>query len=154
MRKYTMQSVCRAVIHFTLIGALGLILTASVLDSLYAQNFGLSMTTAQYSNKRTVWNHNETILNTVNVNPKTFGKKWTAQLDGQVYGAPLFVSGVVIGGEAHDVVYAVTEHNLIYALDAETGAELWPMPYFLDAYGSQSLLGCGSISPDVGITGT
>ena len=67
---------------------------------------------------------------------------WKAQLDGAVYGQPLVVG---------DTVYAATEHDTVYALDAGTGAVRWsthigePMP--------RSQLPCGNIDP-LGITST
>src|SRR5207249_10547451 len=67
---------------------------------------------------------------------------WKAQLDGAVYGQPLVVG---------DTVYAATEHDTVYALDAGTGTVRWsthvgePMP--------RSQLPCGNIDP-LGITST
>ena len=67
---------------------------------------------------------------------------WHARLDGAVYGQPL-----VIG----DRLYAATEHDTIYALNADTGRVIWsrhlgrPVPV--------SDLPCGNIDP-LGITGT
>jgi hypothetical protein len=53
----------------------------------------------QYDNGHTGWNQNETALNVRNVNAATFGKKWQIQLGGSIKAAPLYVSGVTIGGE-------------------------------------------------------
>lgn len=67
---------------------------------------------------------------------------WRVVLDGAVYGQPL-----VIGKR----VYAGTENDTVYALDAGTGAVVWskhlgtPVP--------KSALPCGNIDP-LGITGT
>jgi outer membrane protein assembly factor BamB len=129
-------------------------MTATMLTSLYAE--GPAMTTVRYNNGRTGWNPAETVLTVETVNPKTFGQQWATKLDGQIYGAPLYVSGVVIGGRAYDVVYVATENNYIYALNAESGEPLWPRPYNLGTPGLQSLVldGCGSIYPNIGITST
>jgi outer membrane protein assembly factor BamB len=66
-----------------------------------------------------------------------------AQLDGSVWAQPL-----VVGSR----VYVATENDTIYALDAATGHVVWqqhvgsPVP--------SGNLGCGNISPTVGITST
>jgi len=53
------------------------------------------------------------------------GLKWTANVDGKVTAQPLFVSGVTVNGQVHDVVIAATTQNSLYAIDADTGAQLW-----------------------------
>jgi polyvinyl alcohol dehydrogenase (cytochrome) len=69
-------------------------------------------------------------------------RAWEAKLDGAVYGQPLVVG---------DVVYAATENDTVYALDAGSGRLLWsahvgtPVP--------RSNLPCGNIDP-LGITST
>jgi len=117
-------------------------------------NYGRYMATVQYDNARTGWNPYEVVLNTDNVNPETFGKKWSALLDGQLFGAPLYVGGVVIDGEPYNVVYVATENNLIYALNAEDGQPLWSLPYFLGTPAPSAMLDFALITPVVGITGT
>lgn len=70
-------------------------------------------------------------------------RRWSAQLDGAVYGQPLVVGGMVI---------AATENDSVYALNQSTGAVIWrshlgpPVP-------QSQLNGCGDIFP-LGITGT
>src|SRR5262249_13309272 len=118
---------------------------------------GRSVTTLRYNNARTGWNQYETVLNIDNVNPATFGKLWAKPLDGgRIYTAPLYVSGVMIKGEARSVVYVATETNLVYALDADTGAEVWPEPYLLGSPLPMAGQGrpCASVGPILGITGT
>jgi outer membrane protein assembly factor BamB len=67
---------------------------------------------------------------------------WHARTDGAVYGQPIVVGGTV---------YAGTEHDTVYALDAATGTVRWsthlgtPVPL--------ADLPCGNIDP-LGITGT
>jgi polyvinyl alcohol dehydrogenase (cytochrome) len=69
-------------------------------------------------------------------------QRWTAHLDGAVYGQPLVVGSTVI---------AATENDSVYALNESTGAVVWrqhlgtPVPL--------SALQCGDIDP-LGITGT
>src|SRR5207237_720816 len=80
-------------------------------------------------NSSTGQNLAETILTPANVNTATFGKIFTAALDGQVYAQPLIMTGVSITTGAqqgpHDVAYVATEHDSLYAIDANNGAVLW-----------------------------
>jgi hypothetical protein len=71
----------------------------------------------------------ETVLTPANVNSASFGKVFTTTLDGQVYAQILAVANVnVTRGTSlgiHNVLYAATMHNSLYAIDASTGAILW-----------------------------
>lgn len=72
-------------------------------------------------NFRTGLNSNEAILSPGNVNSNTFSKLWTYGVDGFVYAQPLYVSGVVIPGQGiHNLLYVATEHNSVYALEADS----------------------------------
>jgi putative pyrroloquinoline-quinone-binding quinoprotein len=70
-------------------------------------------------------------------------RSWTAQLDGQVYAEPL-----VVGSR----VYAATENNSVYALNARTGRVMWRRNLGVPV--DASTLPCGNITPVTGITGT
>ena len=68
----------------------------------------------------------ETALTPADVNASQFGKLATTSLDGTVYAQPLYVAGVAVSGQGvHNVVYVATEHDSLYAIDADTGAVLW-----------------------------
>ncbi len=101
-------------------------------------------------------NLSETSLTTANVNATDFGKLFSTAVDGQVYAQPLFLSGVSIGGAAHNVVFVATEHDSVYAIDADSGAILWQKNY-LQA-GERTLttsdVGTNDLSPQIGLTGT
>jgi outer membrane protein assembly factor BamB len=77
----------------------------------------------------------ETVLTPSNVNPTDFGRLFTAALDGPIYAQPLYVQNVdITRGSSigvHSVVYVVTMHDSLYAIDANTGAILW-QDSFLD----------------------
>ena len=71
----------------------------------------------------------ETTLTPKNVNASTFGKLFASGLDGFAFAQPLYVAGVnVTTGSSpgmHNVVYVATEHDSVYAFDADSGALLW-----------------------------
>jgi hypothetical protein len=96
----------------------------------------------------------ETTLTLANVNSTTFGKLRFLPADGKVDGQPLFVTNLTIGATTHNVVYVVTEHDSIYAYDADSGAALWQKS--LAAAGETSSLdsGCTDLTPEIGITAT
>lgn len=116
----------------------------------------VNVTTYQYSNARTGANLNESILTPANVNASQFGKLFTYPLDGVTYAQPLVLSNVPIGGAAHNAVYVATEHNSVYAIDADSAATLWHVN--LTPAGGTTVpwqnVDCGQIQPEIGITGT
>jgi hypothetical protein len=85
--------------------------------------------TSRNDNSRTGANLFEAELTPSNVNVDSFGLLYTRNLDGKVYVQPLFVPGVKIKHRGkHDIVYVVTEHDTVYAFDANdvTGSTpLW-----------------------------
>jgi len=116
----------------------------------------INVTTYQYNNARTGANLNETILTPSNVNADQFGKLFTFALDGVTYAQPLYLSSVNIGGASHNVVYIATEHDSVYAIDADSGQALWHVN--LTPAGGTTVpytdVGCGQIQPEIGITST
>jgi hypothetical protein len=122
----------------------------------------VAVLTQHNDNQRTGANLNETILNTSNVKPGTFGKLFTREVDGHIYAQPLYVPGVTIPNKGiHNVVYVATQHNSVYAFDADNpliSAPLWhvnlgqsaPVPAdFGNRYGPFE-----DIAVEVGITST
>ena len=79
-----------------------------------------------YHNDRGAWtgqNVGETILSPSNVKNGSFGLLFKVGVDGKVDAEPLYKPGVTIPGRgAHNVVYAATEHDTVYAFDANSGA--------------------------------
>ncbi len=87
---------------------------------------GVGVETYHNDNARTGQNLNETRLTPITVSASTFGKIGFFPADGKVDAQPLYAPGVVIPGQgAHNVLYVVTEHDSVYAFDADTGAVLW-----------------------------
>ena len=85
----------------------------------------MNVYTRSYDTSRTGANLQETILNPANVNATNFGKLWTFHTDGEIYAQPLYVSNLAIAGGTHNVVFVESMLNTVYALDADTGAQLW-----------------------------
>ncbi len=86
------------------------------------------VTTYHYDTGRTGAVLTETILNTTNVDVTTFGKLFSLAVDGQIYAQPLYVPAVGIPSQGiHNVVYVATEHNSVYAFDADSvqAGPLW-----------------------------
>ena len=114
----------------------------------------VDVTTYHVDVARTGLNPNETTLTTSNVAAATFGLLRTLPVDGKVDGQPLYLSGLSIGGQSHNVVYAVTEHDSVYAFDADTGAQLWKTSILGSGESTSGDHGCGQITPEIGITST
>ncbi len=124
----------------------------------------INVLTNRYDNARSGSNTNETILTTSNVNAATFGFKFSAPVTGRVYGQPLYVSNLTVGGAQHNVVYVATEHNVVYAFDADDGTQLWattlePPATLGSGAGATYNPGCadmgsGATMYEVGITST
>ena len=81
--------------------------------------------TGGYDPNRSNSNLKETILNTSNVNPATFGKIFTRAVDGNIYGQPLWLPGSTPG--ATNVVFTATMHNTVFAFDADIAANSTPV---------------------------
>ncbi len=79
-----------------------------------------SVLTANYDNQRTSANIYETVLSTANVARGSFGKIGSFPVDGQVYAQPLYAAGVAVGGSKHNVLFIATQHDSVYAYDADS----------------------------------
>jgi hypothetical protein len=77
--------------------------------------------------KRTGWNANEKILKQSNVNPASFGKIFTRQVDDQIWAQPLVVSNLTINGKLRNVVFTATANNSVYAFDADQATANTPL---------------------------
>lgn len=94
--------------------------------------------TQHNDNGRTGQNRNEKILTPTNVNATTFGKVFSYSVDGQIYAQPLYVPNVSIPGQGiHNVVYAETQNDSLYAFDADglSPNALWRVSFVNPAAG-------------------
>ena len=158
LRRKAAQSACR----LQVIGYLAFALLAACIP-IDAQ---VSVTTWRNDTQRDGQNLNETTLNLSNVNTNQFGLLFSQPVDGYVYAQPLYLPNITIGGQAHNVVFVATEHDSVYAFDADTnggsnGFPLWFASLLTTAHGaapgattvSSEILGT-DIYPETGITGT
>jgi hypothetical protein len=120
----------------------------------------LDVVTYHYDNLRTGQNVNEMTLTPANVNVSTFGKLGEFSVDGLVDAQPLLLSNLAISGQGtRNVLYAVTEHDSIYAFDADSitaagGTVLWRVSALLAGETPSDNRGCTQVSPEIGITST
>jgi hypothetical protein len=122
----------------------------------------VNVLTANYGIDRTNANLEETLLTPANVQRGSFGKLGVLPADGQVFAQPLYLSGLTIPDQgSHNVLFVATEHNSVYAYDADSADSptlYWhrnlgpsvPSTLFADAEGAPYT----DIAPEVGITST
>jgi len=104
---------------------------------------------------RTGQNLQETTLTTANVNSTSFGKIGFYAVDGRVDAQPLYASNETVPGNgSHNVLIVPTEHDSVYAFDADTGAVLWQTTMLKTGEQSSDPRNCGQVSPEIGVTST
>ena len=121
----------------------------------YAQ---VSVLTCHNDNFRTGANTNETILTPANVSSNIFRRLFARSVDGYVYAQPLVAAGVNLPKRGvKNVVYVATEHDSVYAFDADTGHSYWHaklLPKHGKTVSSIEDAGCDDLVPEIGITST
>lgn len=121
--------------------------------------------TARNDNSRSGANLGETILTPQNVNTNTFGRLFSLSVDGYVYAQPLYKAQVNIpagpGLGVHNVLYVVTEHDSVYAFDANGNnppqGYLWKVSFLgpgVTTLSAPADVGTQDIVPEIGITST
>ena len=113
----------------------------------------VDVVTQHNDTQRTGWNAQETVLTASNVKSTTFGLLHAVTLDDQVDAQPLVLANEPIGGANRTVVYAVTENNTVYAIDAASGTVLLHKNFGTPV--SKSVFGnCNNNAAHVGIAAT
>ena len=115
--------------------------------------------TAQYDNARSGATVHEVTLEPANVNSRQFGKIFSFKVDGDVYAQPLYLPRVPIPGKGlHNVVYIATEHDSVYAFDADgrPSEPLWHASFLSSGVRAvpSGDVSCPFIAPEIGITPT
>ena len=106
----------------------------------------VNILTNKMDNARDGQNTNETLLTSAVLNTNSFGKLFAFNVDGYVQAQPLYMSGFNINGVTQNVVFVATMNNSVYAINADTGVQLWQVN--LGPTVPSSVEGCG------GVTGT
>ncbi|MBV9696603.1 MAG: chitobiase/beta-hexosaminidase C-terminal domain-containing protein [Gammaproteobacteria bacterium] len=122
----------------------------------------LNVTTWRYDAARTGQNTSETALTPANVNSSSFGKSYSYTVDGYVYAQPLYLANLTVNSVARNVVFIATQHDSVYAFDADHSVQLWKASLLDAAHGAASGattvpsgdIASSDIVPEIGITGT
>jgi hypothetical protein len=130
------------------------------------------VSTVHYDLNRDGVNSQEYALTPALVNDSTFGKLFSCPVDGAVYAQPLWAPQLTIGSAKHNVVFVATQHDSLYAFDADSNSSpctpLWQVSLIDTVHGAQpgetpvsssgpnTLVGDGhgDIAPEIGVTGT
>lgn len=70
-------------------------------------------------------NTNEAVLTPANVGGGRFGQLCSASITGNSFAQVLYVPGVTVSGNVHDLAIVATMGNDLYAFDAHSCAQLW-----------------------------
>jgi hypothetical protein len=108
---------------------------------------------------RTGQNIQEYGLNPTTVNSATFGQLFSCPVDGYIYAQPLWVANLTVGGITRNVVFIATEHDSVYAFDADSPScvQLWKVSFLgsgVTPLTPSDINGNGDIVPEIGVTST
>jgi len=131
--------------------------SSATLDVSNATITGVNIPMFHVDQNRSGLNSQETILTPSNVTPSSFGKLFSYLVDGYVYGQPLLVSNLTMSdGRTHNVLFAATENDTVYAFDADSnggtnGGLLWSTSLLQTG---ETPITDGPIQPVEGVTST
>jgi hypothetical protein len=115
---------------------------------------GTDVLTYKNDLSRSGQNLTESTLTPATVVSSTFGLRRVLPVDGKVDAQPLYVSQLSVAGAAHNVVVVATEHDSVYAFDADNGAVLWKVSLLGSGETLSDTHGCSQVTPEIGITST
>jgi hypothetical protein len=112
-----------------------------------------SESTISQNQLRDGWDPNEPGLAPAAVGGGQFGQLFATHVNGQVYAQPLVIDnpGTSTTAPGSSVIVA-TEDDYVYSLDGTTGGVQWSRS--MGTPWASSVLGCGDLTPDIGITST
>jgi uncharacterized repeat protein (TIGR01451 family) len=117
--------------------------------------------TRDVDNLRTGLNARETVLTPANVNVDQFGKLFSYNIDGVSDASPLYVADVNVPNVGvRNIVYVATEHDSVYAFDADglRGTPYWQVSFInppsVTTVPPNDTGEPLDISPEIGITGS
>ncbi len=110
-------------------------------------------------NARTGQNLKEYGLTPATVSSTAFGQLFSCSVDGYVYAQPLWVANLTLGATTRNVVFIATEHDSVYAFDADSPScvPLWQVNFLgtnVTTLGPSDYNGNIDIVPEIGITST
>jgi hypothetical protein len=136
-------------------------LTASAGVTVIQSNVLSGVYSWRNDNSLTGQNGHETTLTPSTVSPTTFGKLFGCAVDGPIFAQPLYVASVAMANVTHNVVYVATEHDGVYAFDADANPchTLWQVSFLDSTMGvttvpATDIPSQSDIVPEIGITGT
>jgi len=121
--------------------------------------------TYQNDAARTGQNLHEYALTTATVSSSTFSMLFSCPVDGYMYAQPLYVANLLVGATTRNVVFIATEHDSVYAFDADSPScvQLWKTSFLGTGVTTMSWLDTGlnsgsgatnDVYPEIGITST
>jgi PQQ-like domain len=101
--------------------------------------------TSASDNLRTGWYPEQPTITPAALTGNTFHQNFKAELQGQIYAQPLIADGTLL---------VVTEDDMAYGLNPETGAVKWKKEVGTPVSAAEPEIECADLKPDIGITGT
>jgi len=110
-------------------------------------------------NARTGQNLKEYGLTPPTVNSLSFGQLFSCPVDGNIYAQPLWVANLNFGGTTRNAIFVATEHDSVYAFDADSPScvQLWKMNFLSSGVTTLTPADVASNNdfyPEIGITST
>ena len=119
-----------------------------------AKSRGTDVTTYKNDLSRSGQNLSESALNLTTVTASTFGLLRTLPVDGKVDAQPLYLSALSAAGGSFNTVFVATEHDSVYAFDADSGAVIWQVSLLGTGETTSDNRGCRQVDPEIGVTST